>query len=211
MELGRRPDADSGRDIDIGLEEEMRAEVVVIGGGVIGCSCAYRLARRGMRVVLVERGDIASGASGACDGFLSVQSKRPGRVLRMALESLAMFERIEEELGEEVDGVYLALHGAMAVRNIPRPEAEMVRRVRKVVGDVPIMVTFDLHANEDVEMANAADAVFILKTYPHLDSHETGLKAGICMRETVRGEFKPVMAFRNWINISLRTNPSIFF
>ena len=101
-----------------------------------------------------------------------------------------------EELGEEVDGVYLALHGAMAVRNIPRPEAEMVRRVRKVVGDVPIMVTFDLHANEDVEMANAADAVFILKTYPHLDSHETGLKAGICMRETVRGEFKPVMAFR---------------
>ncbi|RKY05600.1 FAD-binding oxidoreductase [Candidatus Poribacteria bacterium] len=81
----------------------MRAEVVVIGGGVIGCSCAYRLARRGMRVVLVERGDIASGASGACDGFLSVQSKRPGRVLRMALESLAMFERIEEELGEEVE------------------------------------------------------------------------------------------------------------
>ena len=59
-----------------------------------------------------------------------------------------------EEL-KKVDGVYLALHGAMAVNNIPRPEAEIVRRVRKVVGDVPIMVTFDLHANEDIEIANA--------------------------------------------------------
>jgi microcystin degradation protein MlrC len=62
--------------------------------------------------------------------------------------------RLEEQVsGEGVDGVLLALHGAMAVTNVPRPEAEIVRRVRRVVGDVPIMVTFDLHANEDVEMA----------------------------------------------------------
>ena len=81
-----------------------------------------------------------------------------------------------EELGD-IDGVILALHGAMAVKNVPRPEAEIVRRVRYVVGSIPIMVTFDLHANEDVEMANAADGVFILKTYPHLDSHEIGYTA----------------------------------
>jgi microcystin degradation protein MlrC len=95
-----------------------------------------------------------------------------------------------------VDGVYLALHGAMAVKNIPRPEAEIVRQVRKVVGDVPIMVTFDLHANEDIEIVNAADAVFVLKTYPHLDSHDIGYKAGECMLMTLRGEFTPVMAFK---------------
>ncbi|HEX9915797.1 MAG TPA: M81 family metallopeptidase, partial [Candidatus Bathyarchaeia archaeon] len=76
--------------------------------------------------------------------------------------------RLEEQVSKGIDGVLLALHGAMAVTNVPRPEAEIVRRVRKVVGAVPIMVTFDLHANEDEEMANAADAVFILKTYPHL-------------------------------------------
>jgi microcystin degradation protein MlrC len=100
-----------------------------------------------------------------------------------------------EELGK-IDGVLLALHGAMAVTNVPRPEAEIVRRVRHVVGDVPVMVTFDLHANEDVEMANAADGVFVLKTYPHLDSHETGYAASKCMIETLRGNFKPTMAFR---------------
>lgn len=106
--------------------------------------------------------------------------------------------RITSRLREQknVDGVYLALHGAMAVENVPRPEAEIVRRVRKIVGDVPIMVTFDLHANEDIEMANAADGVFVLKTYPHLDSHETGYKAGECMVKTLRGEFKPTMAYK---------------
>jgi microcystin degradation protein MlrC len=106
--------------------------------------------------------------------------------------------RITSRLTEQkkIDGVLLALHGAMAVPNIPRPEAEIVRRVRKVVGDVPIMVTFDLHANEDEEMANAADAVFILKTYPHLDSHEIGYRTGECMVKTLKGEFIPKMAFR---------------
>lgn len=106
--------------------------------------------------------------------------------------------RISSRLEElrHVDGVYLALHGAMAVLNVARPEAEIVRRVRKVVGDVPIMVTFDLHANEDVEMAHTADGVFVLKTYPHLDSHDIGLTAGECMLKTIKGEFKPTMAFR---------------
>lgn len=95
-----------------------------------------------------------------------------------------------------LDGVLLALHGAMAVTGVPRPEAELVRRVRKAVGDIPIMVTLDLHANEDQEMADAADAVFILKTYPHVDSQETGEIAARCMVETVRGNFKPAMACR---------------
>jgi len=96
----------------------------------------------------------------------------------------------------KIDGVLLALHGAMAVTGVPRPEAELSRRVRKTVGKTPIMVTLDLHENEDIELANAADAVFVLKTYPHLDSHEIGMTAAHCMVETVRGKFKPTMAVR---------------
>ena len=108
-----------------------------------------------------------------------------------------IIDRLREQLGAgKLDGVLLALHGAMAVTNIPRPEAEIVRRVRKVVGGIPIMVTFDLHANEDIEMANAADGVFILKTYPHLDAHEVGYAAAKCIIETIEGRFKPKMAFR---------------
>ncbi|MCS7386781.1 MAG: M81 family metallopeptidase [archaeon GB-1867-005] len=112
------------------------------------------------------------------------------------------FEKITNEILDRMreagsfDGVLLALHGAMAVEGIPKPEAEIVRRVRNVVGNIPIMVTLDLHANEDHELAEVADAVFILKTYPHVDSEEIGMIAARCMIKTIRGEFKPVMAFR---------------
>ena len=96
----------------------------------------------------------------------------------------------------EVDGVLLALHGAMAATGYPRPEAEVVRRARAAVGDAPIMVTLDLHANEDSELTDAADGVFILKTYPHVDSEEIGYTAARCMIDTLRGGFKPTMALR---------------
>jgi microcystin degradation protein MlrC len=95
-----------------------------------------------------------------------------------------------------LDGVFLALHGAMAVTAIPKPEAEIVRRVRKVVGDIPIMITLDLHANEDHELSDAADAVFIVKRYPHYDTTLQGERAARVMVKTIRGNYKPVMATR---------------
>ena len=95
-----------------------------------------------------------------------------------------------------LDGVYLSLHGAMAVIGIPRPEAELVRRVRQAVGDVPIVVTLDLHANEDHELSDAADAVFIIKRYPHYDSALQGERAARMMVRIVRGAYKPTMAAR---------------
>ena len=92
------------------------------------------------------------------------------------------------------DGVLLALHGAMAVEDHLKPEAELVRRCRDAVGpDVPIMVTLDLHANEDHELTDAADGVFILKTYPHIDSEEIGYTAANCLIKTINEEFKPIM------------------
>jgi microcystin degradation protein MlrC len=95
-----------------------------------------------------------------------------------------------------LDGVYLALHGAMAVKEVPRPEAEIVRRVRKAVGEIPIFVTLDLHANEDKELSDAANAVFIIKRYPHFDAALQGERAARMMIRTIKGTYKPVMATR---------------
>jgi microcystin degradation protein MlrC len=94
------------------------------------------------------------------------------------------------------DGVFLSLHGAMAVTGIPKPEAELVRRVRASVGDIPIFVTLDLHANEDHELSDAADAVFIIKRYPHYDTTLQGERAARVMIKTIRGEYQPAMATR---------------
>lgn len=100
-----------------------------------------------------------------------------------------------EEQGP-LDGIYLSLHGAMAVTNIPKPESEIVRRLRKVVGNIPIMVTLDLHANVDQELSDAADAVFIVKRYPHYDSFLQGERAARLMNQTMKGEYEPTMATR---------------
>ncbi len=46
------------------------ADVVVVGGGIIGCACAYDLASQGATVVLIERSELAAGASGRNHGLL---------------------------------------------------------------------------------------------------------------------------------------------
>jgi len=106
----------------------------------------------------------------------------------------------------KLDGVYLALHGAMAARKNLKPEAEVVRRARKAVGNIPIMVTLDLHANEDHELTDAANAVFVIKTYPHVDKEEAGRIAARWMIGTIKGELKPTIAIRKPGVIS----PSVF-
>ena len=95
------------------------------------------------------------------------------------------------------DGVFLALHGAMAVTGVPKPEAELVRRVRAVVGPkVPIYVTLDLHANDDHELSDAASGVLIIKRYPHYDAALQGERALRLMLRTIKGTFTPTMATR---------------
>src|SRR5215469_17408625 len=73
------------------------------------------------------------------------------------------------------DGVYLCVHGAMAARGVPRPEAELARLVREVVGAKAfIAATFDLHGNEDEEFLKAADMAFTVKYFPHYDEYLQG-------------------------------------
>lgn len=96
-----------------------------------------------------------------------------------------------------VDGVYLALHGALAVRDVPRPEAEIARLVREVVGPgVPIAATFDLHGNEDQTFLEQADFAFVTKRYPHYDARIQGERAARALVRTMRGQYRPTTATR---------------
>lgn len=106
-----------------------------------------------------------------------------------------MLEDLKEAL--PVDGVFLALHGAMAVRGIDRPEAEIAKRFREVVGpDVPIVATFDLHGNEDKEFLEWADGTFVTKRFPHYDSYAQGERAARYIHQVMRGEYRPAKAVR---------------
>ena len=120
-----------------------------------------------------------------------------GWVTRAAFEKYSgLILRDLKQLGP-FDGIFLALHGAMAVTGVSKPEAELARRVRRVVGEkVPIVVTLDLHANVDHELSDAADAVFIVKRYPHYDTTLQGERAARLLIKTIRGRYKPTMATR---------------
>ena len=97
--------------------------------------------------------------------------------------------------GGPFDGVYLCLHGAMGVRGVPRPEAELARRVRTVVGRSAFIAgTFDPHGNEDEAFLSHADLAFTGKYFPHYDSYLQGERAARTLVRAVRGDYRPAHA-----------------
>jgi microcystin degradation protein MlrC len=101
----------------------------------------------------------------------------------------------EIEAAGPFDGVYLSLHGAMAVRGVPRPEAELARRVRAAVGPRAfIAATFDPHGNEDEEFLRHADLAFTVKYFPHYDAYLQGERAARMLVRAIRGDYAPVPA-----------------
>jgi sarcosine oxidase subunit beta len=77
------------------------AGVVVIGGGVVGCSIAYHLARRGQRdVVVVEREAVGAGTTSKAAGGIRAQFATETEI-RFSLESIRVFESFEEEFGAD--------------------------------------------------------------------------------------------------------------
>ncbi|MBX3002454.1 MAG: FAD-binding oxidoreductase, partial [Anaerolineales bacterium] len=80
------------------------ASVVIIGGGVMGASAAYHLAKRGIKdVALLEKDEFfGQGATGRCAGGVRYQFGTEVNI-RLSLASLPMLERFPEEIGQEVD------------------------------------------------------------------------------------------------------------
>jgi sarcosine oxidase subunit beta len=77
------------------------ADVVIVGGGVIGCSVAFQLAQAGVSdVVLLERGKLASGVTGICPGGIRQQFEGEADCI-LARRSVAFYERINEILVPE--------------------------------------------------------------------------------------------------------------
>ncbi|QBD82284.1 FAD-binding oxidoreductase [Ktedonosporobacter rubrisoli] len=75
------------------------AEIIIIGGGVIGASIAYHLARQGgSHVALIERRGIGTGTTGH-SGAIVRQHYANDFTIRMARESLAVFEHFDERIG----------------------------------------------------------------------------------------------------------------
>ena len=107
------------------------------------------------------------------------------------------YTQLRDELVERlrdagpVDGVYLALHGAMEVEGVGDGESDLLRAVREVVGpDTLISASFDLHGNVAPDVVAALNIMTALRTAPHRDGGPTRRRAVAhltrCLREGIR-------------------------
>ena len=111
----------------------------------------------------------------------------------------AAFEHIAGRICDAValgcDGVLLDLHGAMVTQSHDDGEGELLRRIRTIAADVPIGVALDMHTNLYDGFARDATVIAGYQTYPHVDMHETGLRAGRALFALLAGKARPTMAW----------------
>ncbi len=121
------------------------------------------------------------------------------------------FERIAALLCARVaeagplDGIFLDLHGAALAEGAPDAEGELLRRVRAIVGAVPIAITLDPHANMTALMAQTADVIVPYRTYPHVDMKQVGDRAVGLLRQRIARGAPFARAFRQldyWMPIT---------
>jgi len=79
-------------------------KIIIIGGGIIGASIAWHLCKRGYAPLIFEKNYVLDeGSSGACEGLMLLQSKKPGIHLDMAMKSIDLYEDIQKELEIDIE------------------------------------------------------------------------------------------------------------
>jgi microcystin degradation protein MlrC len=132
---------------------------------------------------VVARYDFLGPLSSRADfrGALIGHALPGGMVARDAYESLAseIVTRLSDLVASEhVDGLWYDIHGAMVVEGLDDAEADLLGRIRAVIGpDVIVSASMDLHGNVTAELAHQVDLVTCYRMAPHEDAMETKERA----------------------------------
>jgi microcystin degradation protein MlrC len=124
---------------------------------------------------------------------VAAQAWPSGRVSQDAYELIA--GKIVDAVKQGCDAVLLDLHGAMVTERLDDGEGELLARIRRVAPRVPIGVAHDMHANVFPATARVANSLAGYQTYPHVDMHGTGIRAGQPILGLLKNELRPVVAF----------------
>ena len=98
-------------------------DAIVIGAGIVGASCALSLTNAGLRVLIIDRGSVASGTTGAGEGNILVSDKDPGPELTLALKSRDLWFEMQDDVGDSFEleakgGVVVARHDDTALMKL---------------------------------------------------------------------------------------------
>ncbi len=128
-----------------------------------------------------------------------------GPVQAEAFERIAALLCAAAAAAGPLDGIFLDLHGAALAEGAPDAEGELLRRMRAIVGAVPIAITLDPHANLTALMARSADVIVPYRTYPHVDMKVVGGRAVALLRRRVARGAPYACAYRQldyWMPIT---------
>ncbi len=147
------------------------ADVVVVGGGVIGSSIAYQLAKRGIGVTLVEAREVACAASGASAGGVRQQGRDP-RELEIAKRAISMWPTLSDELGADLD-YHQDGHLTLVEREADLPEIEQ-RVAEQQAAGLGIKM---LYGDEVRAVAPGAHESMLAGAYCPTDGHANPISA----------------------------------
>ena len=155
--------------------------------------------QRGEDVVKVNKGTTTAiaGAMEVFDSEVDVQfvttfaakavSAGPMSAKCWSALSTEFIDSLRPHVGE-VDAVYLALHGAMGGESELDPEGWVLEQTRVLFGDdIPIVFSLDLHGILTAKMLEFGNGVTSYHTYPHVDLHDTGMRAASLLLNIVAG------------------------
>ncbi|MDQ3227257.1 MAG: M81 family metallopeptidase [Chloroflexota bacterium] len=132
--------------------------------------------------------------------LLAVWATPSGMVTREAIAHLAglLADGLRQAQRDgPIDGILLALHGAMVTEIDDDGEGYLLQTARDVVGPhMPVVATLDLHANISSRMVQLADVLIGYDTYPHVDMADRGEEAAAILARLMRGEMRPTAALR---------------
>lgn len=124
-----------------------------------------------------------------------------GPVSRKAYEAFKaeFLEKLQAAL--PIDGLYLAMHGAINVEGMDDAEGDWILAARTVVGpDCPVAASYDLHGNVSQRIIDQLDIFAAYRTAPHIDVRETMVRAWSMLVETLRTGARPGVA---WAKVPL--------
>jgi microcystin degradation protein MlrC len=188
-----------------------RKPVIAIGGFSIECnsfapnSTSLDQLRSENFALGSELSRNSAGTESEFAGAWDVLTAQPATLIPTALIAatpappltLEAVEYIRRELvnrtPEDVDGIYLMLHGSAYCREEIDPEGALLKALREKVGPKPfIAISMDLHAHYTKEMHDAIDIAVAYRTCPHVDLYETGAQAARILYQATVGEIHPV-------------------
>lgn len=159
-------------------------------------------------IPLIEWRRLAEAAGIEVVESLCANAQPAGLTVRAVYEELRETILADLRAGGRFDLVLLNLHGAMVAEGYDDCEADLVARVRGIVGpDCVIGVELDLHCHVDERLLAVADLVVLYKEYPHTDMAERAQDLFALALSAARREIRPVMALHDLRMIHMWRTP----